>query len=70
MCAGAIVQARLDRVVFGTRDPKGGAVCSLHSTLNDKRLNHSCEIEEGVLEHECSEILKTFFKGRREKRNY
>lgn len=67
MCAGAAVQARVDRVVFGTRDPKGGAVVSLYSLLNDERLNWRCQVEEGVLQEECAETLRTFFRNRRKK---
>lgn len=66
MCAGALVQARVSRVVFGAFDPKGGAVSSLFKIGNDARLNHQYEITSGILEKECSEILKTFFKKRRE----
>ncbi|MBI4822763.1 MAG: nucleoside deaminase [Nitrospirae bacterium] len=65
MCAGAMINARLKRVVYGCRDSKGGAVGSLYNILNDKRLNHRVEVVSGVLESECSEILKRFFKGRR-----
>jgi tRNA(adenine34) deaminase len=65
MCAGAIVQARLRRVVYGARDPKAGAVTSLYQTLADTRLNHRPEVIAGVLETECSEILKRFFALRR-----
>ena len=57
MCAGAIVQARLTRVIFGARDPKCGAVVSLYNVLNDKRLNHHVEITEGILREECGQIL-------------
>lgn len=63
MCAGAIVQSRIGRVVYGARDPKAGAVASLYTILTDRRLNHQVSvITEGVLEEECSEILKSFFK--------
>lgn len=65
MCAGAILQARLSRVVFGARDPKAGAVVSLYQILNDKRLNHQLEVTEGVLKEECGEILSRFFKEKR-----
>ncbi len=61
MCAGAIVQSRLKRLVFGTRDPKAGAVVSLYSLLEDNRLNHRVPWVEGVMERECSAILKEFF---------
>lgn len=62
MCAGALVLARVDRVVFGTRDPKAGAVVSLMGLLNDRRLNHRAEVVEGVLAGECSAVLKAFFR--------
>jgi len=65
MCAGAIVNARLGRLVYGCRDEKGGAVNSLYNLLSDKRLNHQVEVVSGVLEEECSEILQRFFKSRR-----
>jgi len=65
MCAGAILQARIKRVIFGARDPKSGAVVSLYQLLNDKRLNHQVEITEGVLHVECGEILSRFFKQKR-----
>jgi len=65
MCAGAIVNARLGRLIYGCRDEKGGAVDSLFSLLSDKRLNHQVEVEGGVMEEECAEILKRFFQNRR-----
>jgi tRNA(adenine34) deaminase len=65
MCAGAIVQARLTRVIFGARDPKCGAVVSLYNVLNDKRLNHQVEITGGILREECGEILSRFFQQKR-----
>ena len=65
MCAGAILQARLARVVFGARDPKSGAVVSLYQLLNDQRLNHQVEVTEGILKVECGEILSRFFKQKR-----
>jgi len=65
MCAGALVQARVRRVVFGAYDPKGGALHSLYRVAEDTRLNHQIEILGGVLESECSEILKAFFKKKR-----
>jgi tRNA(adenine34) deaminase len=65
MCAGAIVQARLKRVIFGTRDPKAGAVRSLFELVSDPRLNHRAEITEGILAEECGTILSQFFKKRR-----
>lgn len=68
MCAGALVQSRTNRVVFGTRDPKGGAVVSLYELLNDSRLNWRCEVVEGVLQEECAETLRAFFRARRAKK--
>jgi tRNA(adenine34) deaminase len=62
MCAGALVLARVDRVVFGTRDPKAGAVGSLMDLVRDPRLNHRAEVLEGVLARECSDLLKGFFR--------
>jgi len=61
MCAGAIVQARVRRLVFGCRDPKGGAVKSLYQVCDDPRLNHQVAVTEGVLAEECGSLLKDFF---------
>ncbi len=66
MCAGAIVLARLPRLVFGPCDPKGGAVGSLYDIPRDPRLNHIVEVTSGVLERECSEILTEFFRNKRQ----
>ena len=68
MCAGAILQSRIPRVVYGARDPKGGCVDSLYRLLNDPRFNHECEVTEGVLGDECGEILTSFFRGIRERK--
>ncbi len=65
MCAGAMVNARLGRLVYGCKDEKGGAVDSLYNLLSDKRLNHRVEIVSGILEEECTLILKKFFQDRR-----
>jgi tRNA(adenine34) deaminase len=65
MCAGAIVNARLDRVVYGASDKKSGACRTLFKIADDPRLNHRCEITSGVLEEECIELLQDFFKIRR-----
>lgn len=65
MCAGALVQARVPRLVFGARDPKAGAVCSLYNITNDPRLNHRLEVVEGVLEKSCALLLRGFFQERR-----
>ena len=67
MCAGAIVQARIPRVVYGAIDPKAGAVESLYELLSDNRLNHRCEIERGILADECGDLLRQFFAAKREK---
>ena len=67
MCAGAILTARVRRLVFGAVDPKSGAVRSLYNLLEDERLNHRVEITPGVLEEECREILRRFFQERRSK---
>lgn len=66
MCAGALVQARVARVVYGAADPKGGAVHSLYQVLSDPRLNHRCEVTSGVLGEECGKILKDYFRRKRE----
>lgn len=66
MCAGALLQARVKRVVFGAADPRGGAVVSLYQTFQDERLNHRIELRSGVLEGECGELLSRFFQDRRE----
>lgn len=65
MCAGAILHARIGRVVFGCRDPRGGAVESLYRLLGDERLNHCASWTGGILEGECSEILSGFFRQKR-----
>lgn len=65
MCAGAIIHARLARVVYGARDPKAGAAGSVYDVLVNPRLNHRVECEGGVLADECSEILRRFFRERR-----
>jgi tRNA(adenine34) deaminase len=61
MCAGAMLLARLPRVVYGASDPKGGAVTTLYQLLNDPRLNHRAEVIAGVLASECGDILSQFF---------
>lgn len=62
MCSGAILQARIPRVVFGTRNPKAGCVGSVYNLLNEDRFNHKAEIVEGIMADECSQIMKDFFK--------
>jgi Cytosine/adenosine deaminases len=68
MCAGAIVLARIDKIYIGTPDPKAGACGSVFNIVQDEKLNHYAEIETGVLQEECSEIIKAFFRELR-KRN-
>ncbi len=65
MCTGAILQARVQRLVFGAEDPKAGAARSLYSLLEDGRLNHQVEVTSGVLLKECREILRQFFREKR-----
>lgn len=66
MCSGAIVQARLKTLYFGTLDPKGGGTQSLYQILQDERLNHQTEVIGSVLQDRCSRILTDFFKARRQ----
>jgi len=65
MCAGALLQARVSRVVFGCRDAKAGGLRSLYSLSADTRLNHQFLVEEGILEDQCRKIITDFFKLRR-----
>jgi tRNA(adenine34) deaminase len=66
MCAGAIILARLEGVVYGVKDPKAGAVASLYEVFDDKRLNHRVKrVEGGILKDECAAILKEFFNNLR-----
>jgi tRNA(adenine34) deaminase len=65
MCAGALVLARVARLVYGAQDPKAGAAYSLYNIVQDPRLNHQVEITTGVLEEECRDLLQGFFAGRR-----
>jgi tRNA(adenine34) deaminase len=65
MCAGALVLARVDRLVFGAFDPKAGAVASLWDVVRDSRLNHRLEVVGGILAAECGDTLLDFFGGRR-----
>lgn len=66
MCAGALILARMERLVFGVRDPKRGGAVSLFNVLNNPQLNHRVEVVEGVLGPECQSVLKEFFRARRE----
>ena len=68
MCAGAMVQARIERLVFGARDPKAGAVGSLYNLLEDPRHNHRVQVSEGLLALECGRILSDFFRDLRQRR--
>ncbi|MDP9341448.1 MAG: tRNA adenosine(34) deaminase TadA [Actinomycetota bacterium] len=65
MCAGAVVLARLDRLVFGTTDPKAGFAGSLGDLVRDPRLNHRAEVTSGVRAEECGAVLREFFRSRR-----
>jgi tRNA(adenine34) deaminase len=65
MCAGAVLLARVDRLVFGAWDPKAGAAGSVRDVVRDSRLNHRVEVVGGVLEPECSRLLRTFFAAHR-----
>ncbi len=67
MCAGAIIHARLARVVFGAADPKTGACGSVVDLFAEARLNHHCTVKAGVLAEACGELLKEFFRRRRER---
>ena len=65
MCAGALVYARVRRLVFGAYDPKAGACGSVYNIVNDERLNHRLEVRGGVLAEEAADLLKSFFRERR-----
>ncbi len=65
MCAGAIIQSRIPRIVYGATDPKAGAVTSLYSLLTDTRLNHTAQVTGGVLAEDCGRILTEFFRSKR-----
>jgi tRNA(adenine34) deaminase len=67
MCAGAILQARIRRVVFGARDPKAGCAGSLYNLLEDSRFNHRTEVTEGIMKDSCALIIKEYFKQKRNK---
>jgi tRNA(adenine34) deaminase len=69
MCAGAILQSRIERVVFGASDPKAGCVGTLMNLLQDERFNHQAEVDQGVLAEECGLLLKDFFKQIRNKKS-
>ena len=67
MCAGAILQARIRRVVFGARDPKAGCAGSLYNLLEDPRFNHRAEVTEGIMKEPCSLIIREYFRLKRNK---
>ncbi len=68
MCAGAILQSRIPRVVYGARDMKAGCVDSLYRLLQDERFNHTCEVTEGILAETCGKLLTDFFRELRAKK--
>lgn len=65
MCAGALVNARVARLVYGASDPKAGAVRSIYALCDDPRLNHRLEIRAGLLQEQCAAVLRDFFRGAR-----
>ena len=65
MCAGALIHARLDRLVYATADPKAGACGSVLSVINHPQLNHQMQVEQGILADESAELLRSFFRDRR-----
>lgn len=68
MCAGAILQSRIKRVVYGAKDPKGGCIESCMRMYETKGFNHYPDVQSGILENECATLLKDFFKAKREKK--
>lgn len=68
MCSGAIINARIRHLYYGAKDPKGGAVNSLYTLMNDGRLNHQVAVTSGVMGDECSRMLKDFFRAIRKRR--
>ncbi|WP_216831790.1 tRNA adenosine(34) deaminase TadA [Alkalihalobacterium elongatum] len=67
MCAGAIMQSRVKRVVYGAVDPKAGCAGTFYNLLQDQRFNHQSEVTKGILEEQCAKLLKDFFKRLRQK---
>ncbi|MGE5559126.1 MAG: tRNA adenosine(34) deaminase TadA [Bacillota bacterium] len=65
MCAGALVSARIKRLVYGADDPKAGAIRTLYSIVSDPRLNHRLEVASGVMSEECAELIRRFFREKR-----
>ncbi|RYM04726.1 tRNA adenosine(34) deaminase TadA [Sporolactobacillus sp. THM7-7] len=70
MCAGAMVQSRIDRLVFGAYDPKAGCAGTLMNLVQEARFNHQVEVEGGILQEHCSEILTDFFRRLRQKKKF
>jgi len=68
MCAGAMIQARVDRIIFGARDPKAGCAGSLYNLLQDDRFNHRVEVIEGIMEEQCRDIIQKFFRNKRDQK--
>ncbi|MFU0799524.1 MAG: tRNA adenosine(34) deaminase TadA [Xylanivirga thermophila] len=68
MCAGAMIQSRLENLIFGAWDPKGGCVGSLYDLVTDNRFNHRVEVIQGILEDECRELMQKFFRQKRLRR--
>ena len=67
MCMGAAIHARISRLVFGAFDPKGGAAGSLYNVAEDERLNHRIDVFPGILDEQCSDLIRRFFQSRRQK---
>ena len=65
MCAGAMLHARVERLVFGATDPKTGAAGSVLNVFSEKQINHQTQVEGGIMDDECGQVLRDFFKGRR-----
>ena len=65
MCAGAMLHARVERVVFGATDPKTGAAGSVLNVFSEKQINHQTQVDGGIMSEECGQLLRDFFKGRR-----
>ena len=65
MCSGAMLHARIDRVVYGAQDPKTGAAGSVLDIFSSKKINHQTSVEGGIMSEECGQLLRDFFKGRR-----
>ena len=65
MCAGAMIHARIDRLIYATADPKAGACGSVLAVLNHPQLNHQMQVEKGILAEQCGELLRVFFRDRR-----